>query len=259
VIQVHASAVVERGAELGEDVQVGPGAVIGPHVSVGPRTWIGPYVILDGHTRLGADCRVYPHAVLGTPPQDVKYHEEPTRLEIGDRNLIREFVTIHRGTPQGRGLTRIGSDVFLMAYCHVAHDNLVEDHVIVANNAQLAGHVHLGAHAIIGGTSAVHQFVRVGAQAFVGGGSAVAMDVAPFCRAAGNRARVRGLNHVGLRRRGFDEADMRALRKAYRLTFHTNLLLLEAAQRIDDELVPQCPALREFTDFLRSSERGLTR
>jgi UDP-N-acetylglucosamine acyltransferase len=259
VIQVHASAVVEPGAELGEDVQVGPGAVIGPHVRVGPRTWIGPYVVLDGHTSLGADCRVYPHAVLGTPPQDVKYHQEPTRLEIGERNLIREFVTIHRGTPQGRGVTRIGSDVFLMAYCHVAHDNLVEDHVIVANNAQLAGHVHLGAHAIVGGTSAIHQFVRVGAQAFVGGGSAVAMDVAPFCRAAGNRARVRGLNHVGLRRRGFSEADMRALRRAYRLTFHANLLLLEAAQRIDDELVPLCPALGEFTAFLRSSERGLTR
>jgi UDP-N-acetylglucosamine acyltransferase len=257
--EVHPSAVVSPGAELAEGVTISAGAVIGPHVRLGARTWIGPYAILDGHTSLGEDCRVYPHAVLGTPPQDLKYHDEPTRLEIGARNLIREFVTIHRGTPQGRGVTRIGSDAFLMAYCHVAHDNELADHVIVANNAQLAGHVDLGAHAIVGGVSAIHQFVRVGAHAFIGGGSVVSMDVAPFCRASGNRARLHGLNHVGLRRRGFSEAELRAVRRAYRLVFYANLLVEEAARRIEAELIAACPALAEFVVFIRTSERGLTR
>lgn len=257
--RVHPSAVVEAGAELGEGVEVGPGAVVGPHVQIGDRTSIGAHAVLDGHTSIGEDCRIYPHAVLGTPPQDIKYADEPTRLELGDRNLIREFVTVHRGTPQGRGVTTIGSDVFLMAYCHVAHDNLLADHVIVANNSQLAGHVELGEYAIIGGVSAVHQFVRIGAHAFIGGGSVVVMDVAPFCKATGNRAGLHGTNTVGLRRRGFTPDDLKAVRRAYRLTFGENLLLNEAIDRLERDLLPGCPALQPFIEFLKSSERGLTR
>ncbi len=257
--RVHPSAVVEPGAELGPEVEVGPAAVIGSHVRIGARTVIGAHAVIDGHTEIGSDNQIAPHAVLGTPPQDLKYRDEPTRLVIGDRNRIREFVTVHRGTPQGRGVTRIGNEVFLMAYSHLAHDNVVEDHVVVANAAQVGGHVFLGAHAILGGCSAVHQFVRIGAHAFVGGGSVVVMDVAPFCLASGNRARLFGLNGIGLRRRGFSPADLRAVRAAYRLLFGSNLLLHEASERIERELVPQCPKIAVLLSFVRSSERGLTR
>jgi len=259
VSTIHPGAVVDPRCELGRDVTVGPGAVLGPHVRIGDGTRIGPHAVIDGHTRIGAGCRIFPHAVLGTPPQDIKYADEPTVLEIGRRNLIREFVTVHRGTPQGRGITRIGADVFLMAYSHVAHDNDLGDAVIVANNSQLAGHVDLGAHAIVGGVSAVHQFVRIGPHAFVGGGSVVVMDVPPFCRAAGNRARLYGINRVGLQRRGFDRRALRSIRQAYRVAFQSNLLLGEAVGRIEDELLPDCPQLAVLVDFLRSSERGVTR
>jgi UDP-N-acetylglucosamine acyltransferase len=259
VTDVHTSAVVASKAELGRDVVIGPGVVIGPDVWVGDRTHVGAHVVLDGHTRIGTDCRIFPHAVLGTPPQDIKYADEPTRLEMGDRNLIREFVSVHRGTPQGRGVTTIGSDVFLMTYSHVAHDNVLADHVIVANNSQLAGHVQLGAYAIIGGVSAVHQYVRIGPHAFIGGGSVVVMDVPPFCKATGNRARLHGINTIGLPRRGFTRTDLKAVRRAYRLAFQENLLVPEATERIERELAPQCHALTEFSEFLKTSERGVTR
>jgi UDP-N-acetylglucosamine acyltransferase len=256
---VHPSAVVDPRAELAPDVEVGPGAVIGPDVRVGSRTVIGAHAVLDGHLTIGADNRIFPHAVLGTPPQDIKYMNEPTRLQIGDRNLIREFATVHRGTPQGKGITAIGSDVFLMAYVHIAHDNLLEDHVVVANSAQIAGHVVLGEYAIVGGCSAVHQFVRVGPHAFIGGGSILVMDVPPFCKATGNRARLHGLNTIGVRRRGFSEEDVKCLRRAYRLAFQSNLLVSEAADRIEREITPQCRAARVLAEFLRTSRRGITR
>lgn len=257
--EVHASAVVDPRAELAAGVEVGPGAVIGPHVKVGARTVIGAHAVLDGHLTIGADNRIFPHTVLGTPPQDIKYKNEPTRLQIGDRNLIREFVTVHRGTPQGKGITSIGSDVFLMAYAHIAHDNLLEDHVVVANSVQIAGHVTLGEYAIVGGCCAVHQFVRVGPHAFIGGGSVVVMDVPPFCKATGNRARLHGLNTVGVRRRGFSEEDVKNLRRAYRLAFQSNLLVSEAAERIEREIAPRCPVARVLTEFLKTSRRGITR
>jgi len=257
--RIHPGATVDPKAELDGDVEVQAGAVIGPHVRIGARTVIGFHAVLDGHLTLGCDNRVSPHAVLGTPPQDIKYRDEPTRLEIGDRNLFREFVTVHRGTPQGRGVTRIGSDVFLMAYSHVAHDNILSDHVVVANGAQIAGHVTLGEHAIVGGASAIHQFVRVGALGFIGGGSVVVMDVPPFCKATGNRARLHGLNTIGLKRRGYSEADLKAIRAAYRIAFQSNLLVQEAAANIERDYAGSCPAIRLLTDFMRTSERGLTR
>ena len=257
--KIHERAVVDPAAELDDDVHVGPGAVVGPHVKIGAGTRVGAYVVLDGHLKIGRNNQICPHAVLGTPPQDVKYAEEPTRVEIGDGNRIREFVTIHRGTPQGRGLTRIGSNVFLMAYSHVAHDNIIEDHAILANLVQLGGHVHIMAHAIVGGASAVHQFVRIGAGAFIGGGSMVDMDVPPFCNATGNRARLHGLNTIGLKRRGFGPEKLKAVRQAYRWTFQSRMLSAEAAERIDAELIGLCPELVDFSDFLRSSQRGITR
>ncbi len=256
---VHPSAVVHKNAQLGDHVEVGPGAVVGPDVMVDDGSTIGAHAIIDGHTTIGKKCRIFPHAVLGTAPQDLKYANEPTRLVLGDRNIVREFVTIHRGTPQGRGVTTIGSDVFLMAYCHVAHDNILSDHVIVANNSQLAGHVHLGDYAIVGGVSAIHQFVRVGPHAFVGGGSVVVMDVPPFCNATGNRARLHGINTTGLVRRGYDKVQLRAIRRAYRLAFHSNLLVQEAIERIEEQLLDKCSDLKIFTDFLRTSQRGVTR
>jgi len=256
---IHPTAVVDARAELAPDCEIGPGAVIGPNVRIGARTKIGPYAVLDGHLTIGADNHVFPHAVLGTPPQDIKYAEEPTSLEIGERNLVREFVTVHRGTPQGGGVTRIGSDVFLMAYTHVAHDNLVGDHVVVANSVQLAGHVELGEHAVVGGCSAVHQFVRIGSHAFIGGGSVVVMDVPPFCKATGNRARLHGLNSAGISRRGFGNEELRLLRQAYRLAFQSGLLISEAAERIEKEIVPDCKAAATLAAFLRESRRGMTR
>jgi UDP-N-acetylglucosamine acyltransferase len=259
VTDVHPSAVVDKRAELAEGVEVGPGAVIGPDVQVGSRSVIGAHAILDGHLTIGADNRIFPHAVLGTPPQDIKYRNEPTRLEIGDRNLVREFVTVHRGTPQGKGVTAIGSDVFLMAYAHVAHDNLLEDNVVVANSAQIAGHVTLGEHAIVGGCCAVHQFVRVGPHAFIGGGSVVVMDIPPFCKATGNRARLHGLNTIGIKRRGYTDDDLKHLRRAYRLAFQSNLLVSEAAEQIEREISPRCSAAKVLAEFLRTSRRGVTR
>jgi UDP-N-acetylglucosamine acyltransferase len=256
---VHPTAVVDQRAELASGVEVGPGAVIGPNVRVGARTVIGACAVLDGHLTIGEDNRIFPHAVLGTPPQDIKYKDEPTRLQIGDRNLVREFVTVHRGTPQGKGITTIGSDVFLMAYAHIAHDNLLEDHVVVANSVQIAGHVTLGKYAIVGGCCAVHQFVRVGPHAFIGGGSVVVMDIPPFCKATGNRARLHGLNTIGIRRRGFTAEDVRQLRRAYRLAFQSGLLVSEAALRIEREIIPHCPAASVLAEFLSTSRRGVTR
>lgn len=256
---IHPAAVVDPRAELGAGVEVGPGAVIGPWVRIGAGSRVGAHAVLDGHLVLGEDNHVFPHAVLGTPPQDIKYRDEPTRLEIGDRNLIREFVTVHRGTPHGGGVTRIGSDVFLMAYTHVAHDNLVGDHAVVANSVQIAGHVVLGEHAVVGGCSAIHQFVRLGPHAFIGGGSVVVMDVPPFCKATGNRARLHGLNSIGLGRRGYSAEDIRSLKRAYRLAFQSDLLVEEAAERIEREIGSSCSAALVLADFLRTSRRGLTR
>ncbi len=257
--RIHSSAVVDSRAELAGDVEIGPGAVIGPQVKIDSGTVVGPHVVIDGDVTIGRDNRIFAHAVLGTPPQDLKYRNEPTRLVLGDANLIREFVTIHRGTPHGGGVTRIGSHVFLMAYVHVAHDNQLGDHVVVANSVQVAGHVEIAEHAVIGGCSAIHQFVRVGAHAFVGGGSVVVMDVPPFCKAAGNRARLIGLNGTGLRRRGFPVDQVRLLRRSYRLAFQSELLVAEAADLIAEQILPRCPPAALLVDFLRQpSQRGIT-
>lgn len=257
--RIHPTAVVHPRAELDTGVEIGPGAVIGQEVKIGAGCRIGAYAVLEGRLTLGRENHIGHHAVLGAPPQDLKYAGGPTEVIMGDGNVLREFVTVHRGTEHGGGVTRLGSNVYLMAYVHIAHDNLIADGVVVANAVQLGGHVRIDEYASLGGCTAVHQFVRVGAHAFVGGGAVLQLDVPPFCKVAGSRPRLLGLNALGLRRRGFAEDKMRLLRRAYRLAFRSGLLCREAAERIEQEIVPFCPEAAKFAEFLRTSRRGITR
>ena len=200
---IHPTALIDPDAELDASVQVGPYAVIGPHVRIGPGTQIGAHCVIEGHTRIGRDNRIFQFASIGAQPQDKKYAGEPTRLEIGDGNTIREFVTINTGTVQDAGVTRLGDDNWIMAYVHVAHDCQLGSHVILANAVQLAGHVHLGDWVFLGGLTGVHQFVRVGAHAMTAFQARLAQDLPPFVTAAGNPAEAQSINAEGLRRRGF--------------------------------------------------------
>lgn len=254
---IATTAVVDGRAELAPGVQVGPYAIIGPKVRVGAGTTIGSHAVLDGHTVIGEKCRIFPHAVVGTEPQDLKFHGENTRLVIGDRTVIREFATLNPGTGEGSE-TVVGSDCLLMAYSHVAHNCLLGDHVILANSANLAGHVTLEDYAIVGGVTPIHQFVRVGAHAMIGGGSRIPQDVAPFTRVAGNPANCFGINLIGLERRGFTAEAIGELKKAFRLFFRTKLTVAEAVKRVQDECAPT-PEVTYLVNFFLSSERGVTR
>lgn len=255
---IHPTAVVERGAELDPSCTVDAYAVIGPRVKLGPRTRVGPHAVLQGDTRLGADNVVFQFASVGAVPQDLKYAGEPTRLEIGDGNTIREFATLHLGTAAGGGVTRVGSHCLFMAYSHVAHDCQVSDHVILANCASLGGHVTVEDGAIFGGLSAVHQFSRVGRLAFVSGGAMVTMDVPPFCTAQGDRAQLTGLNTVGMTRAGLDDAAVRRVKSAYKILFRSKLGLREAIAKVKAEHGGH-PEIDHFVGFVEGSERGIAR
>ncbi|RMG33688.1 MAG: acyl-ACP--UDP-N-acetylglucosamine O-acyltransferase [Gammaproteobacteria bacterium] len=248
-------AVVDPAAELGEDVEVGPFAVIGPGVEVGAGTRIGPHVVLRGQTRIGRDNQIFQFASIGEDPQDKKYGGEETRLEIGDRNRIREFTTIHRGTVQDGGVTRIGDDNLFMAYTHVAHDCQIGSHVIMANAASLGGHVRLDDWAILGGFAIVHQFCRIGAHAFAAMGSVISKGVPPYVMVAGHPARARGLNTEGLRRRGFDSEQISRIKQAYRLVYSSDLLVKDAIMQIESQW-GEYPEIQRFVQFLRASERS---
>ena len=254
--RVHATAIIDESAELGTDVEIGPYAVVGPNVVIGDGTVIGPHVVIECDTHLGSGCRVHPGAVLGGDPQDLKYTGETALLVIGDRTVIRECVTLNRGT-SARGRTQIGSDCLIMAYAHVAHDCFLGDHVVIANAVNMGGHCDIGDWVIVGGVTAIHQFVQIGAHAFVGGSSAVRKDVPPFVKAAGDPLKLFGLNTVGLQRRGFSESERAALRRAYRLLFQSRRNLREAlaATRLELESAPHVDAL---LDFIERSERGVT-
>ena len=256
--KVHPSAIVHRAARLAADVEVGPYSVIGEHVEVGEGTWIGAHVVLDGHTRIGRRNRIWHSSSIGAPPQDKKYAGEPTRVEIGDDNTIREYVTINRGTVQDVGVTRLGNDNWLMAYVHLAHDCQVGSHTIFANCTQLAGHVTIEDWVILGGFSAVHQFVRIGAHAFTGMGSAMSQDVPPYVTAAGNLARPHGLNSKGLSRRGFSAAAIAAIKRAYRTLYRSGLGLEEALRDLQGQAA-EFPEVRRFVDFIAGSKRGIIR
>jgi UDP-N-acetylglucosamine acyltransferase len=255
---IHASAIVHPGARLGANVSVGAYAIIGEHVEIGDNTRIGPHVVIDGHTSIGRDNEIFQFCSIGAPPQDKKYAGEPTRLEIGDRNTIREYCSFNRGTSQDGGVTRIGSDNWIMAYVHVAHDCVVGDHTIFANNATLAGHVEVGDWAILGGFTGVHQFTRVGAHAFCGVGTVLLQDLPPFVTVAGNPASPHGINSEGLRRRGFSADGIAAIKRAYRTLYRSGLSLDEARQRIA-ELAAAMPEVRPFSEFIAASRRGIVR
>jgi UDP-N-acetylglucosamine acyltransferase len=256
---IHPTARVDPGARLGENVTIGAYTIIGADVEIGDGTWIGPHVVINGPTRIGRENRIFQFASLGEMPQDKKYGGEATRLEIGDRNTIREFCTFNRGTVQDAGVTRIGNDNWIMAYVHIAHDCQVGNHTIFANNAQLAGHVHVGDWAILGGFTGVHQFVRVGAHCITGVGSVVLQDIPPYVMAAGNPAAPHGINSEGLKRRGFAPETIAAIKRAYKTVYRSGLKLDEAAAKIAAEAQAGVAALAPLAEFLATPGRGIIR
>jgi UDP-N-acetylglucosamine acyltransferase len=256
--RIHPSALVHRAARLAADVEVGAYSVIGEHVEVGEGTWIGAHVVLDGHLRIGRRNRVFHFASIGAPPQDKKYRGEPTRVEIGDDNTIREYVTINRGTALDVGVTRLGNDNWVMAYVHFAHDCQIGNKTIFANACQLAGHVVVGDWAIFGATTLVHQFVHVGAHAFTGMGTYLPQDLPPYVMAAGNMAKPFGINSEGLRRRGFSAETIQGLKRAYRTLYRSGLGLEEAKHELERQQA-QCAEVRPILEFLAKSTRGIIR
>ena len=259
---IHQTAVIAPGAQIAEDVEIGPYAVIGPHVSLASQVRIGAHVVLSGHTSIGAHTEVFPHAVLGEAPQDKKYSGEPTRLQIGSHNVFREFATANRGTHGGGGVTTIGSHNLFMAYSHVAHDCHIGSHCVLANCASLAGHVTVHDHAILAGLTAVHQHSHIGRYAMLAGGAKVSQDVPPFTIAQGDRARLFGLNIIGLRRGGFDRASQHALRSAYRELFQQGTPLRVALEQVR-EAHADISEVQELIQFIvgsrQASRRGICR
>jgi UDP-N-acetylglucosamine acyltransferase len=255
---IHPTAIIHDGAQLAAEVAVGPYSIVGPGVELGEGTWIGAHVVLDGHTRIGRRNRIFHFTSIGAPPQDKKYAGEDTAVEIGDDNTIREYVTINRGTALDAGVTRVGSDNWIMAYVHFAHDCQIGSHAIFANACQLAGHVTVGDWAIFGATTLVHQFVHVGAHAFTGMGTYLPQDLPPFVTAAGNMARPYGINGEGLKRRGFSPETINALKQAYRTLYRRGLGLEEARRELESQAA-DCPPVREILDFLAKTKRGIIR
>ncbi|MCX8086424.1 MAG: acyl-ACP--UDP-N-acetylglucosamine O-acyltransferase [Rhodocyclaceae bacterium] len=256
---IHPTALVDAKARLGENVTIGPYAVIGAEVEIGDGTSIGAHAVIEGPTTIGRDNRIYPFVSLGLAPQDKKYGGEATRLEIGDRNTIREFCTFNRGTVQDVGVTRLGNDNWIMAYVHLAHDCQVGDHTIFANNAQLAGHVQVGDWAILGGFTVVHQFVRIGAHSITGMGTILLQDLPPFVTAAGNPAVPHGINSEGLKRRGYAPETIASIRRAYKTLYRSGLRLEEAIEAIRAEAETGLAPLSVLADFLAAPGRGIIR
>ncbi|MDE1555719.1 MULTISPECIES: acyl-ACP--UDP-N-acetylglucosamine O-acyltransferase [Comamonas] len=259
---IHPTAIVHEGAWLHPSVTVGAYSVIGAHVKVGAGTRIGPHCVIEGHTTIGEDNQIFQFASLGAQPQDKKYAGEPTELVIGDRNTIREFCTFNTGTSQDAGVTRVGNDNWIMAYVHIAHDCAVGSHTILANNATLAGHVHVGDWVILGGLTGVHQFVKIGAHAMAGFASRVAQDVPPFMMIEGNPLAVRGFNIEGLRRRGFTPERLKAVKQMHRLLYRQGLTLEDAVQAIASLAAEMPEAAQDIAlmqSFLTASTRGIAR
>lgn len=254
---IHSTAIVEPGAELGEGVEIGPYSVVGAHVRLGARTRVRSHVNLDGWTTIGPDCDIYPFASIGTRTQDLKYKGGAPRVEIGAQTTVREYVTVNAATADG-DVTRVGSHCLLMAYAHVAHDCRVGDRVVVANCGTLAGHVVIEDEVIVGGLCGLHQFVRLGRMCIIGGCSKVTQDVPPFMMADGNPLQVRGLNSVGMKRRGISEEAQQALKKAFKLFFRENLSTRQALEKIAGEIEP-LPEIEHWLAFIKASERGIAK
>jgi UDP-N-acetylglucosamine acyltransferase len=255
---IHATAIVAPDAILGEGVEIGAYCVIGPGVEIGPRTRVGAHAMIHCHTRLGADNIVHSFASVGDAPQDKKYKGEPTRLEVGDRNVIREFVTLNRGTTKDRGVTTIGNDNLFMSYSHVAHDCVVGNQCVLANSSTLGGHVVLGDWVIMGGFAAIHQFCKVGAHAFLANNAAVTRDVPPYVMAVGGPAKPHSINAEGLKRRGFTPEQIRNLRNAYRVLYRSGLRLEDAIKQLQEAARTQ-PEVQALVDFIPQSTRSLVR
>jgi UDP-N-acetylglucosamine acyltransferase len=255
---IHSTAIVDSGAHIDSDVHIGPYSVIGNKVVIGSGTVIGPHVVIDPYTTIGPECTIFQYAAIGAAPQSLKFEGGETVVKIGRKTTVREFVTIHRGTESGGGITAVGDDNLLMAYTHIAHDCMTGRGVVMSNNTTLGGHIIIGDYATIGGLVAVHQFVRIGDYAFVGGKSGVVKDIPPYFIAAGDRAKLHGLNTVGLNRHGFTQETLSQLKKSYRIIFRIGLTLNEAIERVRAE-VDQTPEVANLLDFIQSSQRGITR
>ncbi len=256
MVDVHPTAIIEDRVELGENVRIGPHVHIRSHVKIGDNTVVDANAVIDSFTTIGKNNRIFPSAAVGTVPQDLKFKGEFSELIIGDNNTIREFAMINRGTSGGGGVTRIGNNNLIMAYVHIAHDCQIGDYVILANAVQLAGHIIIEDHAVLGGMSAVHQFARIGKYAMIAAMSGVSQDVAPFCLAVGNRAKLNGLNTVGLKRAGFSYETISQIKEAYRIIFRSNLTFKEAYERLKDSSSKE---VIHMIEFLKHSERGFCR
>lgn len=255
---IHPTAIIDPGAEIDSNVTIGPFAIIKNNVHIGANTEIGPYTTIDQYVSLGPDCRIFQYASIGAAPQDLKYHGEKTYLKIGRATVIREFVTINRGTESGGGYTEVGEENYLMAYTHIAHDCKTGNKVILANSSTLAGHIEIGDNVTVGGLVAIHQFVKIGDFAYIGGKSAVVKDIPPYVIAAGDRATLHGLNNVGLKRQDFTKSTISELKKAYRIVFRIGLTVKQASDRVRAE-VEQIPEVLKFMKFIQESDRGITR
>ena len=255
---IHPTAIVHPGAKIGADVEIGAYSIIGEHVEIGDNTWVGPHVVITGHTKIGRDNRIFQFSSLGEIPQDKKYKGEPTRLEIGDRNTIREFCTLNCGTIQDVGVTRLGNDNWIMAYVHLAHDCQVGNNTIFANNTQLAGHVVVGDWVILGGFTGVHQFVRIGAHSMTGVATKLVQDLPPYVMASGSPAEPHGINSEGLKRRGFSAEAILAIKRAYKTLYKSGLKLDEARAAIATDL-ESAPELAILHEFLSEAGRGIIR
>jgi len=255
---IHPTAIVDPKADIDSNVEIGPYSIIEANVQIGSGTIVGPHVVIQPHVTIGPDCQIFQYASIGAVPQAIKFKGEKTILKIGRGTVVREFVTINRGTEFGGGITEVGEENLLMAYVHIAHDCKTGRNVIFANNATLAGHITIEDFVTIGGLTAIHQFVRVGKYAYIGGKSAVVKDIPPYVIAAGDRAKLHGLNSVGLKRQGFSQDTLSLLKKTYRILFRIGLTLNEAIERVKAE-VDQVPEVVNLIKFIKSSQRGITR
>lgn len=255
---IHQTAMIDPSARIADNVDIGSYSIIGADVEIGAGTWIGPHVVINGPTKIGEQNQIFQFASLGEQPQDLTYDGQPTRLEIGDRNTIREYVSFNRATEEGGGITRIGNDNLFMAYVHVAHDCQIGNEIVFANSASLAGHVEIGDHAILGGFTLVHQFTRIAPHCFTSMGSAINRDVPPYVIVSGNYAKPYGINKVGLKRHGFSDESIRAIQKAFMLLIRSHKPRTEQFGKVKP-LADQFPEVKLFVDFITSSKRGIVR
>ena len=255
---IHPTAIIDERAQIGKGVKIGAYAVIGREVTIGDACEIGHHAVIEGPTTMGEGNRIFPFAAIGLEPQDMKFHGEASRLEIGSGNLIREYVTLNRGSEAGGWVTRIGDQNWIMAYCHIAHDCLIGSNIIMANGTTLGGHVVGKDHATLGGMTGVHQFCRIGEYAMTGGQSMITQDITPYVIAVGNRAKLQGLNYVGLERKGFTPAQIEEINKIYRVFFMSGKTVENAVHQLRAELPPS-EHLQRFVEFVESSQRGVCR